>query len=187
MSWKVVHRLHYPFRWLDICRHMSHVVSHISLHLFSWKFQVAAAGYMSIYVACVNQKCKSVYFSDNLEDIKECTDDLECIDCGAKWRMCGQRTKTNALTYFANLIMEKIYNNNTYSDLYKVLFAQQCPSCKVMIVRSEGCKFMECGKCKFQFCWLCLSEFYTEYHYYYSSCPLRIIPIYGIMALRNLQ
>ncbi len=96
--------------------------------------------------------------------------------------MCGQRTKTNALSFFANLIMEKIYNNNTYSDLYKVLFAQQCPSCKVMIVRSEGCKFMECGKCKFQFCWLCLSEFYTEYHYYYSSCPLRIIPIYGIMA-----
>ena len=79
-------------------------------------------------------------------------------------------------------IMDKIYNNNTYSDLYKVLFAQMCPSCKVMIVRSEGCKFMECGKCKFQFCWLCLSEFYTEYHYYYSLCPLRIVPIYGVVA-----
>lgn len=51
-----------------------------------------------------------------------------------------------------------------------------------MIVRSEGCKFMECGNCKFQFCWLCLSEFYTEYHYYYSSCPLRIVPIYGMVA-----
>lgn len=81
------------------------------------------------------------------------------------------------------MLMDKLYNNNTYSDLYKVLFAQMCPSCKVMIVRSEGCKFMECGKCKFQFCWLCLSEFYTEYHYYYSLCPLRIVPIYGVVAL----
>ena len=133
------------------------------------------------YVACVNQKCKSVYYSENLEDVKACTDDLECIDCGAKWRLCGQRSKTGVLSYLAQKLMEKIYNNNTYSDLYKVLFAQQCPSCHVMIVRSEGCKFMECGKCKFQFCWLCLSEFYTEYHYYYSSCPMRIVPIYGVV------
>ena len=134
------------------------------------------------YVACPNQKCKSVYFTDSLDDVRACTDDIECIDCQAKWRICGQRTKTNMLTTLSNLIMEKIYNNNTYSDLYKVLFAQQCPSCHVMIVRSEGCKFMECGKCKYQFCWLCLSEFYTEYHYYYSSCPLRIVPIYGIVT-----
>ena len=84
------------------------------------------------------------------------------------------------------MLMDKIYNNNTYSDLYKVLFAQMCPSCKVMIIRAEGCKFMECGKCKFQFCWLCLSEFYTEYHYYYSLCPLRIVPIYGVVALCTL-
>lgn len=61
-----------------------------------------------------------------------------------------------------------------------------CPSCKVMIIRSEGCKFMECGKCKFQFCWLCLSEFYTEYHYYYSMCPMRIVPIYATVALCSL-
>ena len=79
-----------------------------------------------------------------------------------------------------------VINSNTYSDLYKVLWAQMCPQCKVMIVRSEGCKFMECGKCKFQFCWLCLSEFYTEYHYYESLCPFRIIPIYGTVVLSLL-
>lgn len=61
-----------------------------------------------------------------------------------------------------------------------------CPSCKVMIVRSEGCKFMECAKCQYQFCWLCLSEFYTEYHYYESLCPLRIIPIWGALVLTSL-
>jgi len=58
-----------------------------------------------------------------------------------------------------------------------------CPSCKVMIVKSEGCKFMECAKCRFQFCWLCLSEFYTEYHYYQSMCPMRVVPIYATLAI----
>jgi hypothetical protein len=80
-------------------------------------------------------------------------------------------------------MVEKLYNSNTYSDIYKVMFAQMCPSCKVMIVRSEGCKFMECGKCRFQFCWNCLEEFYTEQHMYYSTCPLRIVMIYAMIAL----
>lgn len=82
--------------------------------------------------------------------------------------------------------MDKVFNNNTYSDLYKVLFTQMCPSCKIMIVRGEGCKFMECANCKFQFCWLCLSEFYTEFHYYYSLCPFRVVPIYGLVILSTV-
>ena len=61
-----------------------------------------------------------------------------------------------------------------------------CPNCKVMIVKTEGCKFMECAKCNFQFCWLCLSEFYTEYHYYQSMCPMRVVPIYGMLLLCSL-
>jgi len=42
---------------------------------------------------------------------------------------------------------------------------------------------MECGKCKFQFCWWCLSDFYTNYHFYESMCPLRIIPIYTMLVM----
>jgi len=55
-----------------------------------------------------------------------------------------------------------------------------------MIERSEGCKFMECAKCKYQFCWLCLSEFYTQYHYYESLCPLRSIALYAFVVVAAL-
>ena len=113
-----------------------------------------------------------------------CTESFQCAHCLTKWRMPGQ--KGTGLGAWIQGMTEKIYNSNTYSDLYKVLFAQMCPSCKVMIVRSEGCKFMECGNCRYQFCWLCLSEFYTEFHYYYSMCPLRIIPIYGAVTLCSI-
>ena len=133
------------------------------------------------YVSCPNKGCKGIGFMR--PEMLCCKDDIECRECGLKWRLPGQRSRGDYLFRYVSSLFSKIYDTNTYSDLYKVLFAQMCPSCKVMIERSEGCKFMECGKCKYQFCWLCLSEFYTEYHYYYSNCPMRIVPIYGTIAI----
>lgn len=52
-----------------------------------------------------------------------------------------------------------------------------------MIIRTGGCKFMTCTKCKYQFCWYCLDEFYTEYHYHYSDCPFRIVLFYILQTL----
>mmetsp|Transcript_15178 Transcript_15178/g.19222 ORF Transcript_15178/g.19222 Transcript_15178/m.19222 type:complete len:100 (+) Transcript_15178:840-1139(+) len=39
---------------------------------------------------------------------------------------------------------------------------------------------MECTKCKYQFCWHCLDEFYTTYHYEYSNCPFRYCLLHSI-------
>ena len=39
---------------------------------------------------------------------------------------------------------------------------------------------MECAKCKYQFCWYCLDEFYTEYHYNETNCPFRYGLLHGI-------
>eukprot|EP00347_Sterkiella_histriomuscorum_P000599 403375228 len=129
------------------------------------------------YLNCPNSSCGNYGF---LEDIC-CPSNIECTECQTSWRLkCQPQNKFNLSQLFS---WESIYDSNTYSNLYKVIFAQMCPSCKVMIIRSEGCKFMECGKCQFQFCWFCLSEFYTEYHYYESFCPLRIVPIYGLVGI----
>ena len=129
------------------------------------------------YIACPNSKCNNVGFLTHVC----CKEQVECNDCGITWRLKSQPSSTPSFMNWISL--EALYNSNTYSDLYKVMYSQMCPSCKVMIVRSEGCKFMECAKCKFQFCWLCLSDFYTEYHYYESLCPLRIVPIYASILL----
>ena len=47
----------------------------------------------------------------------------------------------------------KIYQN------YK-----QCPECKVLIEKNDGCNEMKCLNCGISFCWLCLRE-YTDNHY----------------------
>lgn len=40
---------------------------------------------------------------------------------------------------------------------------------------------MECVKCKFQFCWFCLSEFYTSYHFELTQwCPYRYCLLHSI-------
>ena len=64
--------------------------------------------------------------------------------------------------------------------------AEVCPSCRVSIVRTGGCKFMECIKCKYQFCWWCLDEFYTAYHLRQdmasatTTCPMRYCLLHSI-------
>ena len=47
----------------------------------------------------------------------------------------------------------KIYSN------YK-----QCPECKVLIEKIDGCNQMKCTNCEYSFCWLCLRK-YTPNHY----------------------
>jgi len=64
--------------------------------------------------------------------------------------------------------------------LYKLICSVPCPACKINIVREEGCKFMECGKCGYQFCWYCLDEFYTVYHYEVTNCPFRYCLLHSI-------
>eukprot|EP00026_Physarum_polycephalum_P004306 Phypoly_transcript_04324.p1 GENE.Phypoly_transcript_04324~~Phypoly_transcript_04324.p1 ORF type:complete len:473 (+),score=85.85 Phypoly_transcript_04324:456-1874(+) len=39
-----------------------------------------------------------------------------------------------------------------------------CPGCKGFIEKFDGCNHMTCVNCKYQFCWMCLSE-YTGMHF----------------------
>ena len=42
---------------------------------------------------------------------------------------------------------------------------------------------MKCEKCSYEFCWWCLDEFYTEYHFHYTDCPFRYWVLHGIEAI----
>jgi hypothetical protein len=42
------------------------------------------------------------------------------------------------------------------SDMYEMVFARECPSCRVAISKLGGCPHMTCRRCKYEFCWHCM-------------------------------
>ena len=103
-------------------------------------------------------------YGDDYHEVT-CGQPFECRSCEFKWHTPAQLNAKQSIFSLAylrqNLDLRKL---TLFSNLYKVLCAEVCPSCRVSIVRTGGCKFMECTKCKYQFCWWCLDEFYTAYH-----------------------
>ena len=81
----------------------------------------------------------------------------ECRKIGGHSRSNSECDKTELNLDLFNELKKrnpaKIYQN------YK-----QCPECKVLIEKNDGCNEMKCINCGFVFCWLCLRE-YTDNHY----------------------
>jgi len=80
-----------------------------------------------------------------------------------------------------------------FNDFQKVLKAQGCPSCGISIIKGPGCKHMTCQKCRHEFCWYCLGDYFNYSH---SNtvlfCPFRnilkfILYLYIITLTVNLK
>lgn len=45
---------------------------------------------------------------------------------------------------------------------------KDCPKCHVCIEKNGGCNHMQCSKCKYDFCWMCLGDWKTHGSEYYE-------------------
>ena len=64
----------------------------------------------------------------------------------------------------------ELNRQNSYNVRVKY---KQCPKCKVLIEKIDGCNQMKCLNCGFNFCWLCLREYTSNHYSIYNSrgCP----------------
>ena len=104
----------------------------------------------------------------------------ECLKIGGHSRSNSECDKTELNLDLFNELKKKnptkIYQN------YK-----QCPECKVLIEKNDGCNEMKCINCGFVFCWLCLRE-YTDNHYSIynvKGCPGMRFETVSTYKIRN--
>ena len=105
---------------------------------------------------------------------------IECRKLGGHSRSNSECDKTELNLDLFNELKKKnptkIYQN------YK-----QCPECKVLIEKNDGCNEMKCLNCGFVFCWLCLRE-YTDNHYSLynvKGCPGMRFETMSTYKIRN--
>ena len=123
------------------------------------------------YINCPFVDC------DELVDITNIQENN--IICGIGHVFCkeclkiGGHSKANSICKKNELNLElfnelKQKNPSNIHQNYK-----QCPECKVLIEKNDGCNQMKCLNCGYSFCWLCLREYtYNHYSIYnVKGCP----------------
>lgn len=107
---------------------------------------------------CPNSKCTHYGFIESYS----CSESLECPMCQTKWRDPLHFSQLETLSRSVKNLLE--CNINSFSSLHNLIFAEPCPKCGVQIEKDGGCQHMVCGKCKHEFCWMCLGPFANHNH-----------------------
>ena len=55
--------------------------------------------------------------------------------------------------------LDRINIGEDDSSTWIKLNTKPCPKCKSNIEKNQGCMHMTCGKCRYEFCWLCLGDY----------------------------
>ena len=124
-----------------------------------------------VYINCPFVDC------DELVDVTNIPDGN--VICGIGHVFCrdclkiGGHSKANSICKKNELNLD-IYNELKLKNPSKIhQNYKQCPECKVLIEKNDGCNQMKCLNCGFSFCWLCLREYtYNHYSIYnVKGCP----------------
>ena len=124
-----------------------------------------------IYINCPFVDCDELVDVTNIQEGN--------VICGVGHVFCrecfkiGGHSKANSVCKKNELNLDlfnelKQKNPSKIHDNYK-----QCPECKVLIEKNDGCNQMKCLNCGYSFCWLCLREYtYNHYSIYnVKGCP----------------
>ncbi|XP_033050696.1 ankyrin repeat and IBR domain-containing protein 1 isoform X3 [Trachypithecus francoisi] len=89
---------------------------------------------------------------------------LFCWEClGEAHEPCDCQTWKNWLQKVTEMKPEELVGvSEAYEDAANCLWlltnSKPCANCKSPIQKNEGCNHMQCAKCKYDFCWICLEE-----------------------------
>jgi hypothetical protein len=135
---------------------------------------------------CPFPRCTNAIYRDPEEEPKmqcnACSYQF-CAECSEAWHgdmSCEEHAKIKAKIESSAEKQIPLFNMWTNK---RAKLVKPCPGCKAYIEKFDGCNHMTCMSCKYEFCWICLSE-YVSGHYndkeifpncymkqYYSPAP----------------
>jgi len=80
-----------------------------------------------------------------------------------------QQQAANAAAQQQRLATEQQADQAYLQELQSRGFVKQCPQCRVLIERFQGCLHMTCRACRHEFWWCCLQNFRGSQHGF-NSC-----------------
>ena len=78
-----------------------------------------------------------------------------CLDCLKEWH--GKEEC-------------KIQTDKKFEEWRNSKNVKKCPKCKTYIEKIDGCNHMTCSNCKYQWCWLCLKEYFPDHFEAGGNC-----------------
>jgi hypothetical protein len=136
-----------------------------------YSIQIKIRNPEKVYINCPFIDC------DELVDVTNIPDGN--VICGVGHVFCkeclklGGHSKKNSICKKNELNLD-LYNELKQNNPSKIhQNYKQCPECKVLIEKNDGCNQMKCLNCGYSFCWLCLREYtYNHYSIYnVKGCP----------------
>lgn len=105
---------------------------------------------------CPNEKCNKIMTISAIRQglVAECT-------CGARicW-LCKEAAHDPCSC--ENKAKWEEADINKVSDGVVNVVAKHCPKCNTIIQKDKGCNHITCGRCRHQFCWMCLADWKTH-------------------------
>ena len=131
-------------------------------YLRFYSIQIKMKNPEKTYINCPFIDCDELV---DITDIKK-----ENVICGMGHVFCNECRKIGGHQRPNSVCDKSELNLDLFNELKKknptkiYQNYKQCPECKVLIEKNEGCNEMKCLNCGYVFCWLCLRE-YTDNHY----------------------
>ena len=85
---------------------------------------------------------------------------ISCVQCTCGHPFCFRCGEESHAPCSCDQLAEWMTKCTNESETANWILAntKKCPNCNTRIEKNQGCNHMNCGQCKYEFCWICMGK-----------------------------